>query len=352
MNANLLSGMPTNTPGTNEAGTALNLSGELRRTLAEWTFLLGRADDASWLESQGLNAVEWTRGDLGPWVRGRKLILVAPDAGESERFARQLADAVRASRLATHCVWVLAGLGSRSGSLREWCEENDFSAALARDRPWEPAEKPGAGAASSAASPRAQPPRFTSDPRPINVELLPVPRLDDLLIPASLRGWVADIADRGGFPLEYPAAAAIVGLSGLIGRRIALRPKRADDWLVVPNLWGAVVGPPGIQLLEAHACRIYQAAMDGDLDAAVHLGERIKTSLPNPFTYRTVFHKGWSGLTTADEVRQAVGILQDRGWVKTAEVPSSNTRGGRPAELVWIHPTLLKPQVPGTFHVD
>jgi hypothetical protein len=67
------------------------------------------------------------------------------------------------------------------------------------------------------------------------------------IIPASLRGWVADIADRGGFPLEYPAAASIVGLSGLIGRRIALRPKRADDWLVVPNLWGAVVGQPGIQ---------------------------------------------------------------------------------------------------------
>jgi hypothetical protein len=107
MNASQLSGRPTDTPGINEAGTALNLSGELRRTLAEWTFLLGRADDASWLESQGLRVVEWTRGDLGPWIRGRKLILVAPDAGESERFARQLADAVRERGLATLCVWVL-----------------------------------------------------------------------------------------------------------------------------------------------------------------------------------------------------------------------------------------------------
>jgi hypothetical protein len=106
------------------------------------------------------------------------------------------------------------------------------------------------------------------------------------------------------------------------------------------------------ELLEAHARRIYQSAMDGDLDAAVHLGERIKTSLPNPFTYRTVFHKGWSGLTTAEEVRQAIGILQDRGWVKTVEVPSGNTKGGRPAELVWIHPKLSKPQVPGIFQVN
>src|SRR5262249_32517239 len=53
------------------------------------------------------------------------------------------------------------------------------------------------------------------------------------------------IAERGSFPLEYPLAAAIVGLSGLIGRRIGIRPKRHDNWLVVPNLWGAIVGPPG-----------------------------------------------------------------------------------------------------------
>jgi putative DNA primase/helicase len=26
-----------------------------------------------------------------------------------------------------------------------------------------------------------------------------------------------------------------------------MRPKRRDDWLVVPNLWGAIVGPPGAQ---------------------------------------------------------------------------------------------------------
>ncbi len=61
--------------------------------------------------------------------------------------------------------------------------------------------------------------------------------MDERLIPAPLRRWIVDIASRGGFPLEYPAAAAIVGLSGLIGRRIAMRPKRADDWLVVANLW-------------------------------------------------------------------------------------------------------------------
>jgi hypothetical protein len=91
------------------------------------------------------------------------------------------------------------------------------------------------------------PPVFDTDPRPITVDLQPVPALNPILIPVKLRGWLQDIADRGCFPIEYGAAAALVGLSGLLGRKLAIRPKRRDDWLVVPNLWGAAIGPPGIQ---------------------------------------------------------------------------------------------------------
>ena len=46
-------------------------------------------------------------------------------------------------------------------------------------------------------------------------------------------------------PCRYTAATLVVVLSGLIGRKVAIRPKRYDDWNVVPNLWGAIVGPPG-----------------------------------------------------------------------------------------------------------
>jgi putative DNA primase/helicase len=100
-------------------------------------------------------------------------------------------------------------------------------------------------AAPAPAAPK--PPTFEGQPRPISVDLLPVPALDPHMIPAPFRGWLADIAERGCFPIEYATAAAIVGVSGLIGRRLAIRPKRQDHWLVPPNLWGAIVGPPGIQ---------------------------------------------------------------------------------------------------------
>jgi hypothetical protein len=32
----------------------------------------------------------------------------------------------------------------------------------------------------------------------------------------------------------------------LIGRKLGIHPKRQDDWLAVPNLWGAVVGRPSL----------------------------------------------------------------------------------------------------------
>jgi hypothetical protein len=37
-----------------------------------------------------------------------------------------------------------------------------------------------------------------------------------------------------------------VAAGSLIGRKLAIRPKQQDDWTVIPNLWGAIVGRPGI----------------------------------------------------------------------------------------------------------
>lgn len=73
-----------------------------------------------------------------------------------------------------------------------------------------------------------------------------VPSLPPMLIPASLRPWLADVAERSQIPLEFVAAPALVALASVIGRTVGIRPKRCDDWLVVPNLWGAIIGRPGL----------------------------------------------------------------------------------------------------------
>jgi putative DNA primase/helicase len=66
------------------------------------------------------------------------------------------------------------------------------------------------------------------------------------LLPSSFRDWIADIAERMQCPVDFPAVAAMVTLGGVVGRKVGLRPKRFDDWMVVPNLWGALIGRPSI----------------------------------------------------------------------------------------------------------
>ncbi|WP_295430037.1 YfjI family protein [uncultured Thiodictyon sp.] len=66
------------------------------------------------------------------------------------------------------------------------------------------------------------------------------------LLPAALRPWVADIAERMQCPPDYPAVSAMVTLAAVVGRQMAIRPKCQDDWTVTPNLWGAVVGRPSL----------------------------------------------------------------------------------------------------------
>ena len=84
------------------------------------------------------------------------------------------------------------------------------------------------------------------DPVPLPSGLPPVAPFDAELLPEALRGWVADIADRMQCPPDFTAVGAVVALSSLVGARAVVKPKARDDWAVTPNLWGAIVGRPGV----------------------------------------------------------------------------------------------------------
>lgn len=81
---------------------------------------------------------------------------------------------------------------------------------------------------------------------PLPAGLPPVAALEADMIPESLRGWITDIAERMQISLDYPAAGALVVLGSIVGRKVGIHPKCKDDWLVVPNLWGAIVGRPAL----------------------------------------------------------------------------------------------------------
>jgi putative DNA primase/helicase len=83
------------------------------------------------------------------------------------------------------------------------------------------------------------------DPKPIVTEMKPVPAFDAAtLLPEPLRAWIMDEADRMPCPPDFIAAAALVALGSIVGARCAIKPKARDSWLIVPNLWGGIVGDP------------------------------------------------------------------------------------------------------------
>jgi putative DNA primase/helicase len=113
-----------------------------------------------------------------------------------------------------------------------------------------------------------------ADPAPLPGALPSVPMFDERLLPEALRPWLVDISERTQVPLDFAAAPSIVVLGSTIGRRLGIRPKRFDDWLVIPNLFGVIVAPPGflkspllhetmkpLMRLEAEARDVYERAM-------------------------------------------------------------------------------------------
>lgn len=111
------------------------------------------------------------------------------------------------------------------------------------------------------------------DPQALPDDLPAVMPFDFDLLPAVFRPWIEDIAERLQCPPDYPAVALMVALSSIVGRKVGIRPKRKDEWLVVPNLWGMIIGRPSlmktpaiqeplkpIKRLETEAQKGFQAA--------------------------------------------------------------------------------------------
>jgi hypothetical protein len=85
--------------------------------------------------------------------------------------------------------------------------------------------------------------------KPLRSLIPTVPSIDaqaaQKMLPPALYPWILDISERMGVPIESVAVIAFGSLSGVIGRKIGIMPKRRDDWLVAVTLWTMVVARPG-----------------------------------------------------------------------------------------------------------
>lgn len=84
--------------------------------------------------------------------------------------------------------------------------------------------------------------------------LSPVPVFNINILPSGFREWLSDIAERMQCPIEFLAVGAMVAAGAALGNRISIQPKQKDTgWVEVPNLWGAIVGRPGVMKTPALA---------------------------------------------------------------------------------------------------
>ena len=167
-------------------------------------------------------------------LAGRR-VTIWPDNDEA---GRRYADAVAAALRALGCTVLIIDVVALDlppkGDAVDWLAAHPDATAA------EIAALPIVAMGASAATGDGWP-----EPKPIQAALHPVPPFDaETLLPDALRGWVMDEADRMPCPPDFVAAAVLVGLGAIIGARCAIKPKARDSWLIVPNLWGGIVGLP------------------------------------------------------------------------------------------------------------
>ena len=83
-----------------------------------------------------------------------------------------------------------------------------------------------------------------STPRPIKISLPQVEPLLPEMLPEAVRAYVFDVAHRLQVSPDYVAVTAICSLAAALGNGVRLAPKQNDDWQVVPESWGMIIGRP------------------------------------------------------------------------------------------------------------
>jgi hypothetical protein len=83
--------------------------------------------------------------------------------------------------------------------------------------------------------------------------------------------------------------------------------------------------------LETHARRIYGLITNVTAQAAIQLSKKLtkKGELPDPFTVRDVYRKGWSFLGTEQDARHACEELVSLGWLREQVTPGPRSQGGK-----------------------
>ena len=217
-----------------------------------------------------MGAGKWQDSYSGYFINTNVVIL--PDNDEpGQKHAQQVAASLN-GKAASIKVINFPGLKPK-GDVSDWLANGGTAEQLKQlteETPeWEPEVQESIGFETAMATNENNWP----DPEPIDSNLLPVEEIPVEIIPESLKAWVKDVSHRMQVPVDFIAVSVMVECGAIIGTSCCIRPKAHDDWQVVPNLWGGVVGKPGtmktaalneafkpLSRLEARANESYQEA--------------------------------------------------------------------------------------------
>ena len=90
--------------------------------------------------------------------------------------------------------------------------------------------------------------------------------------------------------------------------------------------------------LESHAQRIYGPVIMPEVDALGTLARHLcRRDLPDGFTVRDVYRKGWSGLSRKQDAENAAETLVELNWLDVEHVSTC----GRPTTMYHINPMIF-----------
>jgi hypothetical protein len=148
---------------------------------------------------------------------------------------------------------------------------------------------------------------------------------------------------------DAPAFAAHLAKYRSLVPTLALVFYLIDVAAKTPSVSKGAVGEAHIRLaadwcgfLEDHARKLYAVELRAGASAAHALAAKIKDgSVYDRQAVRELYRAEWAGLRTPERVLTGLDELKDLGWVRLESVVT----GGRPTQVVRLHPDLMDPEI-------
>jgi putative DNA primase/helicase len=103
------------------------------------------------------------------------------------------------------------------------------------------------------------------------------------------------------------------------------------------SLQAAQLAAAWCDFLELHSRKVYVSELSPGVGAAQALSKKIESGeVKDGATVRSIYDHDWSGLSSNKQVVEALDVLATAGWVRVERVET----GGRPSEIVRLHPKL------------